>query len=265
MSFVQVAAFLVVSFVLSGCWPYVGHRLDKEKSTCVDITILPFAFIGRGGNGACYPDLPEPPPPAAPELKHVLYTETQRLGMAEEAARIFYPSSKIQPLLAESAAHVMASSVWDGSLYFECNKMEPVLHLEQKLQGHIPEAPVYKVISNFWSSQYSDVQLQWILGVAKEGGVVTGALNKKLKPQQEVYNTIAYFQNYAAIKPFVDARKADYVPELQREYDALILENRYPSEVHEMGVVLQKRCSRIVDKSTGTTMLRVHDLSKSGK
>ncbi len=231
MRFSAFAICLATSYLLSGCVPYAGHTAKKEEcigwqsADPISLMIL-FAEDKR----ECRPNSRLPKEPAPDSSKRQIYTEEQRLKMAEAAARILYPMNKHRFRIADSMAELIVGSMFpDGhAAYSNCNKMATVRDFAVYLQDKLPEDALYKDVASEWSRLYSDKQLSAIYDTAKEKGKITSWLNDSLYPQKTFGMTLEGV-TYKFELAFWKDNKNKFEPVVRRIHNAIVAEKRFVS------------------------------------
>ncbi len=207
-SLARTAVLVLGLFALCRCAPYGG--VDERGLPCLKLVSpiwLASAAIKQPKCSASR--VPE----AAESTKHVKYTELQRLAMAEEAARIFYPWNEANRFkLAHHPASSIADGVYNPAGHFsgECNYMILVHDIAWEIKDKLPdEKTIYSDIAHQWSKRYGDEQLALILKTAKTNGNLDN-LKEALNPQLPIIPENILFAAFINLDKFTQSVQPRY-------------------------------------------------------
>ncbi|PZP83642.1 MAG: hypothetical protein DI582_10620 [Azospirillum brasilense] len=161
MNWRQIVLMVGVGASLSGCLflPYVGRDYHDED-LCIGLDMAYASY----GDGRCKhlsqrrkKDMPQDAPESS---KRVIYTEAQRLAMANDAARRLYPRPRFW------MAHVVAEESFRHAKSFaeyrSCNRSLAARSMASRLENQFSDAVIFDLIAQHWSQRYSDAQLATI-------------------------------------------------------------------------------------------------------
>ncbi len=207
-SLARTAVLFLGLFVLCRCAPYGG--VDERGLPCLKL-VSPIGLVDAA--------IKQPEcsasrvPEAAESTKHVKYTELQRLAMAEDAVRIFYPWNEANRFrLAHHPASYIVDGVYNQEGYSsnECNYMILVHDLAWELKDKLPdEKTIYSDIAHKWSKQYGDEQLSLILQTAKTNGDLD-SLKEALNPQLPIIPENILFAAFINLDKFTQSVQPRY-------------------------------------------------------
>lgn len=193
---------IAVICALSACMPIYGH--DDSNTPCLGVVSTlgaaesfvdgshPTAFSTCSTKRKNRVDAPE-------SSKHIFYTESQRLQMAESAAQKLNPDTAVRIAMADVIAAssvgqmLQASGHQNGTseVYLNCNAMAARHDMGVELRGGIPVEEFYRSVAANWSKTYSDEQLKWIAEAADTQNTdsLDDALAKSAQPKLSTYAT----------------------------------------------------------------------------
>ena len=158
---------------LGGCFsPYVGQGRESDLP-CVGNGFFFPMLSTRDSGSSCEPldkhaeTMKYRRRDADDSTKHVLYSEEQRLNLAESSARLMLPFENQQFSLSDYLAD---KAILEVSKKTECREKYARQKLAFQWQSKLPKDEIYKNIALEWSQRYSDDQLKGINALAKKYG-----------------------------------------------------------------------------------------------
>ncbi len=170
---ISISMLGLSALCLTGCFfPYVGQGRESDLPCLSSGFFLP-VVSARGQGSSCEPldqhaeTVKYRRRDADDSTKRVIYSEEQRLNLAESSARVMFPFEKHKFSLS---AYLAERAITKISPRGKCRERFAQHTLALKWQERLPQNELYKKMALEWSKRYSDEQLKNINALAQKYG-----------------------------------------------------------------------------------------------